>query len=404
FATWHVFRRARQRARRRPTTRSAATWARTQTLLALQLLSWLDEHGKDLGTATQADLDAWLDEGRDYRHLVRGFITWAVSRHLCADRRVPTRHRSDPADIVAEADWWALLTRCLRDADLPLDVRAAGALVLLYGRTLTTIAALTAADIHQRNDETYLHFREQDVPLDIRELYRAAFAAVLGATEADLGFRPRRAAAPPPPALTAAALTENGDPAADGDAFDRLATAIARRADTGVIEHLAAVLAVQRQLEDVAGTRRVLPAVLAEIELIERLAPDVRGPVRAGPIGLAAEYRQFAGWMGEDTGDHAAALAHYDRAMDAAQETGDANMITSVLSLKRPPGVVGGRRGPRGRARGGRSARRRPGRPGVLALIAQQQARGHALDGGRCRGRPVARPHRGAHRRRVRAP
>ena len=143
FATWHVFRRARQRARRRPTTRSAATWARTQTLLALQLLSWLDEHGKDLGTATQSDLDAWLDEGRDYRHLVRGFITWAVSRHLCADRRVPTRHRSDPADIVAEADWWALLTRCLRDAALPLDVRAAGALVLLYGRTLTTIAALT---------------------------------------------------------------------------------------------------------------------------------------------------------------------------------------------------------------------------------------------------------------------
>lgn len=37
--------------------------------------------------------------------------------------------------------------------------------------------------------------RQQDVPLDIRELYRAAFAAVLGATEADLGFRPRRAAA-----------------------------------------------------------------------------------------------------------------------------------------------------------------------------------------------------------------
>ncbi|ODU05018.1 MAG: hypothetical protein ABS81_08690 [Pseudonocardia sp. SCN 72-86] len=175
FATWHVFRRARQRARRRPTTSSAATWARTQTLLALQLLSWLDEQGKDLATATQADLDIWLDHGRDYRHLVRGFVTWATERRLCAELQVPTRNRSDPANIVAESDRWTLLTRCLRDEDLPLDVRAAGALVLLYGRTLTTIAQLTAADIHRLNDGTYLHFRDAPV------LLPPALAAVIHA-------------------------------------------------------------------------------------------------------------------------------------------------------------------------------------------------------------------------------
>lgn len=87
---------------------------------------------------------------------MNGFITWATARRLCTDLHVPTRTRSDPSGFVTESDRWNLLTRCLRDEDLPLDVLAAGALVLLYGRTLTTIAQLTAADIHHSNDETYL--------------------------------------------------------------------------------------------------------------------------------------------------------------------------------------------------------------------------------------------------------
>jgi hypothetical protein len=58
-----------------------------------------------------------------------------------------------------------LLTRCLHDEDLPLDVRAAGALGLLYGRTLTDIVKLTAADLHYIDEETYLRFAAGSVPL-----------------------------------------------------------------------------------------------------------------------------------------------------------------------------------------------------------------------------------------------
>lgn len=216
--------------------------------------------------------------------------------------------------------------------------------------------------------------------------YRAGFAVVLGRSADELGFRPPRRsddAAPLPPALAAVALAGNGDRAADADAFDRLAAVVEQpgRVDAAVVEHLAAVLARQRQLEDVVGAARVLPAVLAEVELIERLAPDARGPVRAGLVGLASQYRQFAGWMGEDSGDPVAALAHYDRAADAAGETGDANMITSVWSLK---SHLAWRQGDAARAVGLAQAGQRDTdrvSPGVCALIVQQQARGHALDG-----------------------
>lgn len=253
------------------------------------------------------------------------------------------------------------------------------------------LAELVAAEVFRRTgrvaplDGHYVARLERGVIRWPGREYRAAFAAVLGATEAELGFRPPRRSddAALPPALAAAASTGNGDPDAESDAFDRLAAVIAepRRVDATVVEHLAAVLARQRQVEDVVGAARVLPAVLAEVDLIEGLAPDARGPVRAVLIGLAGEYRQFAGWMGEDTGDRAAALAHYDRAADAAVEIGDANMITSVLSLKshlawseqdaaRAVGLA---------AAGQRQVERVS--PGVLALITQQEARGHALDG-----------------------
>jgi len=186
-----------------------------------------------------------------------------------------------------------------------------------------------------------------------------------------------------PPAVAAVTLAGNGDPAADVDAFDRLAAVVAqpRRVDAAVIENLAAVLARQRALEDVVGAGPVLPAVLSEVALIESLARDVRGPVRARLVGLASEYRQFAGWMGEDTGQPAAALAHYDRAADAAAEVGDANMATSVWSLK---SHLAWSQGDAARAVGlAVAGQREPERvsPSVLALITQQQARGHALDG-----------------------
>lgn len=168
------------------------------------------------------------------------------------------------------------------------------------------------------------------------------------------------------------------------DALDRLARTVEspRRVDGAVVEHLAAVLAQQRQLEDLVGSGPVLPAVLAEVELIERLARDARGPVRASLVGLLGEHRQFAGWMGEDVGDHGGAVREYDRAMEAAQEVGDDNMVVSVLSMKshlawseRDGARAVGLAAAGARAGGSRTS------AGVRSLVVQQMARGHALEG-----------------------
>jgi hypothetical protein len=160
FATWHVLRRARRRSNRRPVTVSAATYVRSQIAISLEFLTWLDERGKTLPTTDQADIDVWLDGGSEYRYFVTTFIEWSKGRKLCSDLTVPQRPSAGPSNLLTEEDRWDMLDRCLHDDELPLDVRVTGALVLLYGRTTTSIATLTCGRIDVVDQETYLRFDE----------------------------------------------------------------------------------------------------------------------------------------------------------------------------------------------------------------------------------------------------
>jgi transcriptional regulator with XRE-family HTH domain len=169
----------------------------------------------------------------------------------------------------------------------------------------------------------------------------------------------------------------------DLDDFERFERALVapQRTDAAVVGYLARVLAVQRRAEDALGARGLLPPVLAQLRVIEQLAVDTRESVRRELLTVGSHYEQFAGWMSQDAMDPVGARRHYDRAMQAAQEIDDVDMVVSVLSLKshlawsqgNAPAAVSlaeaGQRDPRRCS------------DAVLALIAQQEARGHALDG-----------------------
>ncbi len=60
--------------------------------------------------------------------------------------------RQDPEQILDDTQRWALLRRCLTDETMPLDTRAAAALVLLFGLPLSRIRHLT--DLLQRLADT----------------------------------------------------------------------------------------------------------------------------------------------------------------------------------------------------------------------------------------------------------
>jgi hypothetical protein len=101
-------------------------------------------------------LDAWLAAGNVSSYTIRYFLGWAHSRGLAGELVVPAVPRHDPKRILDDEKRWNLLRRSLTDELLPLDVRAAAALVLLFGLPVSRIRHLTADQLELGADRSVL--------------------------------------------------------------------------------------------------------------------------------------------------------------------------------------------------------------------------------------------------------
>jgi hypothetical protein len=169
FLHWFLLRRARSRAAARRYPASAGRDLRRRVLVALELLAWLDEQKIRLEELRQDDIDRWLDgEDTQRRNRIRYFLAWTAGRGLTGKLTVPLIPRQQPADLLGDDERWQLLHRCLTDEALPADVRAAGALILLFGLQAQRIRHLTADHLMQQDDSTYLSVGKHPILLPPR--------------------------------------------------------------------------------------------------------------------------------------------------------------------------------------------------------------------------------------------
>lgn len=164
FAHWYVFRRARKASDRRTYTHGASAAARNRITSAIAFLSWLDANNLDLATLGQGNLDQWLVSGEPHRREIRSFLAWATSRRLAPGLTIPQRSSKQmPASMPSEEDLGRQLQRCLTDTALPVDVRAAGAIVTLFGLPLSKIVQMTVEHLTERDGNVYLTMDKQPV-------------------------------------------------------------------------------------------------------------------------------------------------------------------------------------------------------------------------------------------------
>jgi hypothetical protein len=105
----------------------------------------------------QEDLDRWLDEEKTQcRNLIRHLLKWTADRGLTRSLAVAAIPRQQPADLLGDDERWQLLQRCLNNEAMPIDVRAAGALILLFGLQAQRIRHLCAEHVVAQDDNTYL--------------------------------------------------------------------------------------------------------------------------------------------------------------------------------------------------------------------------------------------------------
>ncbi|MFE5309853.1 hypothetical protein [Isoptericola sp. NPDC056578] len=145
YASWWYLRRARRRYEETgrftyPQFRNA--WQRIVAVGAL--LQWLESRSLTLEGLDQSNLELWLGQATHAQRAATGdFVRWAARRRLVGRLTVTHPGRIEPAILMSEDERWTELRRCLTDATMPDDVRAAGALLLLYGIPLQRIVELT---------------------------------------------------------------------------------------------------------------------------------------------------------------------------------------------------------------------------------------------------------------------
>jgi hypothetical protein len=164
FLRWHIRPRLQRRAGAGELTESRYSVARAQTNIAVRFLAWLHQRDHDLGSATQADIDAWFAGGPMTRIHSRTFIRWAMTTRRSHTFDLPPDRSAEPRPM-PEQQRLALLDRLLHDNHIDLVDRVAGSLVLLYALPSSRIHRLRLTDLHAGPDGLMLQLGTDPVPL-----------------------------------------------------------------------------------------------------------------------------------------------------------------------------------------------------------------------------------------------
>src|SRR5271155_3669083 len=139
-----------------------------------------------------------------------------------------------------------------------------------------------------------------------------------------------------------------------------------------------AVLENLRRAGQASGPRSVLAVLAASAQTLRNAAAEING-VRAPAVWLlAARFAEYAGWMSQESGNHAAALNWTDRAVAWGGRGGDETIAAYALVRR---AMISQHRGdPRASIEFARcAAAHRAATPRIRAHAARREAQGHAL-------------------------
>jgi hypothetical protein len=131
----------------------------------------------------------------------------------------------------------------------------------------------------------------------------------------------------------------------DPEALARLEAAMdgMHRPDIVAARSLETVLGYLRTQDDLVGPRDMLPVARWFGQSIEDLARDARGPTHRALLSVAAQFKQFTGWLWVDAGDHELAERSYDSAIVRAVESGNRALVGYLLACKSEQALTAGR-------------------------------------------------------------
>lgn len=166
YAVWYLLNRARRD--RRPFGKAGAARLRRRVRVALEFLTWLDGRDRPLSALDQGDVDTWLATGNWRHREIRPFLRWTTRRCITTGVSAPADKPTPPSIFIDEATHLEQLHRCLNEDDMEVDLRAAGALTLLYGIPTMKVLTLRRHQLRTRGTDTHLILRDHELLLPPR--------------------------------------------------------------------------------------------------------------------------------------------------------------------------------------------------------------------------------------------
>lgn len=163
YAVWYLLHRARRQ--RRPFGKAGAARIRRRVSVALEFLAWLDTRGRPFPSLDQAEVDTWLATGNWRHREIRPFLRWTTQRRITTGVSAPAERPGTPSVFIDEAAHLEQLHRCLHDDGIDVDLRAAGALILLYGIPTMKVLELRRDQLRFRSGDTFLILKDHELLL-----------------------------------------------------------------------------------------------------------------------------------------------------------------------------------------------------------------------------------------------
>lgn len=164
---WHALARVRRRAERGSGVVHSAPNLRRTIVHITAFVATLDDNTRCLGDCRQSDIDHWFAQPGATPATIAPFLRWAQRRHhLPANLEVPSRASTrSPVAAIDDAQRWEHARRLVHDDTIDPDDRIAGALVVLYAQTLTSIATLTNQQLAITDTAAIIDFATHQIEL-----------------------------------------------------------------------------------------------------------------------------------------------------------------------------------------------------------------------------------------------
>lgn len=164
FAHWYVLREMRKASQQGRLTQGVTNGARRRVRVAVDLTTFLGEHGATPATATQELLERYHARAR--RHLEgHAFIRWLHRSGINTTLTMPYVPASLPVVTVPDQQRWDAVELLLHDETLRTYTRVAGLFLLLFAQPLTRTVWMRTGQVQATDDKVLVRFHAVPVQM-----------------------------------------------------------------------------------------------------------------------------------------------------------------------------------------------------------------------------------------------